>query len=76
MAQELKDRALQTRIPSALDDRLSLIAKANRKSKSAVVLEALEAAVAQAGNDRESLLAKLRERHREEERTLGFLDED
>ena len=75
MTKVIKDRALQTRIPSALDDRLNLIAKANRKSKSAVVLEALEAAVAKAGNDKESLLAKLRERHREEERTLGFLED-
>ncbi len=75
MAKETKDRALQARIPSDLDDILNLIAKANRKSKSTVVREALEAAVAQAGNNRETLLQKLRERHREEERALGFLDD-
>jgi predicted transcriptional regulator len=71
-----KDRALQTRIPSDLDDLLNLIAKANNKSKSVVVREALEAAVAVAGNDRETLLEKLRQRHREEERALGFFSDD
>ncbi|MGQ9411154.1 ribbon-helix-helix protein, CopG family [Mycolicibacterium gilvum] len=71
-----KEKALQARVSQDLAERIALIAKAQGKSTSELIRDALKKEVEAAENDLRNLRRQLRERHLAEERKLGLLPED
>ncbi|MBS0338413.1 MAG: CopG family transcriptional regulator [Proteobacteria bacterium] len=71
-----KEKALQARVSQDLAERIALIAKAQGKSTSELIRDALKKEVEAAENDLRNLRRQLRQRHLAEERKLGLLPED
>ncbi|MFV8233968.1 ribbon-helix-helix protein, CopG family [Mycolicibacterium fortuitum] len=71
-----KEKALQARVSQDLAERIALIAKAQGKSTSELIRDALKKEVEAAENDLRNLRNQLRQRHLAEERKLGLLPED